>query len=405
MPRRARTLVVVGCAGALVFGGCSSSVSPQQSSIPSSISTVSTPETTQTVPPSATSTSTSTSTTEPATGVEGLAALVDDLIQRREFSGVVLIASGDTVIWEAAGGLANRDLDIANNVDTRFNLGSMNKMFTAVAILQLMEEQLLTLDGTIADYLPDYPNMGVAEQVTVEQLLTHTSGLGGTFTDQFEADPHRFRTNADYLPLFVDDPLEFPPGQQFRYSNAGYVVLGLIIERLTGLSCNDFVRESILRPSGMLDTDSFDVEEEAADIAVGYTTQDIQGNETGVLAANTSLMPGRGFAAGGGYSTAGDLLRFRNALFDHWLLSPTSLDLLITGKVETGDGARYAFGFFDLGEGRARSVGHGGGAPGVCSFLRMYTETGYTVVVLSNSDNDCRPVLDYLQGHPPATGG
>jgi len=362
-------------------------------------------ETTQTVPPSATSTSVTTSTTEPATGVEGLAALVDNLILRREFSGVVLIAGGDEVVWEAAGGLANRDLNIANNIDTRFNLGSMNKMFTAVAILQLMEEQLLALDGTIADYLPDYPNTEVAEQVTVEHLLTHTSGLGGTFTEQFEADPHRFRTNADYLPLFVDDPLEFPPGQQFRYSNAGYVVLGLIIERLTGLSYDDYVADNIFRPSGMLATGSFDVEEEAADIAVGYTTQDLQGNETGVLAANTSLMPGRGFAAGGGYSTAGDLLRFRNALFDYRLLSSVSLDLLIIGKVETGDGARYAFGFFDLGQGRARSVGHGGGAPGVCSFLRMYPETGCTVVVLSNSDHDCGAVLDYLQDHPPATEG
>jgi len=160
MPRRARTLVVVGVQARLCSGLLVVRLSPAIVDS-SSISTVSTPETTQTVPPSATSPSTSTSTTEPATGVEGLAALVDDLIQRREFSGVVLIANGDTVIWEAAGGLAHRDLDIANNVDTRFNLGSMNKMFTAVAILQLMEEQLLTLDGTIADYLPDYPTWGL----------------------------------------------------------------------------------------------------------------------------------------------------------------------------------------------------------------------------------------------------
>jgi len=337
----------------------------------------------------------------PLDTVEGIASLLADLTLRDQFSGVVLIARGDDVVFEFANGLADRESNVPIDMDSKFNLGSMSKMFTAVAILQLAEQQMLALDGTIALYLPDYPNAGVAGQVTIEQLLTHTSGLGDTFTAQFEANPNQFRSNADYLPLFADEPLQFTPGEQFLYSNAGYAVLGLIIEQVSGQSYLDYVRSNIFEPSGMTNTDSYDIEDDIPNLAIGYTTQDIHGNETGVLAANTPLMPGRGFAAGGGYSTAWDLLRFRNALFSHQLLSPVSLDLLITGRVEVGEQARYALGFFDRVQAGQRVVGHGGGAPGVCSSLGMYPETGYTVVVLSNSDSDCLAVLDHLKDNPP----
>jgi CubicO group peptidase (beta-lactamase class C family) len=334
--------------------------------------------------------------------VERTAAFVDDLALRGQFSGVALIGHGDDVVWELATGAADRVENLPIHMGTKFNLGSMSKMFTAVAVLQLMERDLLTLDGTIAEYFPGYPNEEVAGQVTVEHLLTHTSGLGDVFTEQFEVDPHRFRTTADYLPLFVDDPLMFVPGERFLYSNAGYVVLGLIIEELSGLGYRDYVRNSIFEPSGMFDTGNYDVEDEVADLAVGYTFLNIRGEPTGVLGPNTSMMPGRGFAAGGGYATAEDLLRFRNALLDGRLLAPESIDLLITGKVDVRDGARYAYGFFDQIDDGQRVVGHTGGAPGVCSFLNIYPETGYTVVVLSNSDDDCLPVLLHMRDHPPS---
>jgi D-alanyl-D-alanine carboxypeptidase len=395
MSIRTRTLSA-GCAAMLLFGACSSIVPPPQSSASSIASTV---DPVTTVNPTTTA---PTSTTEPLLGfVERTGAFIDDLVLDGQFSGVALIADGDEVVYERAAGLADRESNAPIGMTTRFNLGSMNKMFTAVAILQLMERDLLRLEGTIAEYLPDYPNREVAEQVAIEHLLTHASGLGDVFTAQFEANPHRYRTNADYLPLFVDDPLEFAPGERFLYSNAGYVVLGLTIERLTGLSYDEYVRSNIFEPAGMLDTGSHDVDDDVADLAVGYTFVDIHGNHTGVLGPNTSMMPGRGFAAGGGYSTAGDLLRFRNTLLGGRLLSPASLDLLITGKVEVAANTQYAFGFFDRVEAGQRVVGHTGGAPGVCSFLNIYPETGYTVVVLSNWDDDCLPVLTHLKDHPP----
>jgi len=332
--------------------------------------------------------------------VDAAVAFIEDLASRGELSGSALIARGDEPVWQLASGMADRDRDLPNLTDTRFNLGSMNKMFTAVAILQLMERGRLAVDDTISARLPDYPNPEVARAVTIHQLLTHTSGLGDAFTTRFEQDPHAFRSNADYLPLFAGEPLLFDPGTEWSYSNAGYVVLGLIIERVSGQTYEDYVREHVFEPAGMLDTGAFDVEAEVPRGAIGYTTQDIRGNETGVLAANTPLMPGRGFAAGGDYSTTGDMLRFRNALLAHRLLSPASTDLLITGKVDVADHVRYGYGFMDRDDAGRRVVGHTGGAPGVCSFLSIYVDTGYTVVVLSNSDAGCVAVLQDLRAHP-----
>jgi D-alanyl-D-alanine carboxypeptidase len=339
-------------------------------------------------------------TGQSSNGISEVVAVVEELATQDQFSGAVLIARGSEVVWEYANGLADREADIPNRVDTKFNLGSMNKMFTAVAILQLMEQNKLSLDDNIAKHIPDYPNTKVANQVTIHQLLTHTSGLGDVFTDVFGADPNQFRSNEDYLPLFVNEPLQFIPGQEFFYSNAGYVVLGLMIEALSGQSYDDYVRLNIFEPSGMVNTDSYNIEDDIPNLAIGYTTFDFYGNETGVLARNAALMPGKGFAAGGGYSTVEDLFMFHDALFGYQLLSPASTDLLITGKVEVRENTRYAYGFFDKVEAGYRMVGHTGGAPGVCSFLSMYLDTGYTVVVLSNSDRDCAAVLTFLRNNP-----
>lgn len=346
--------------------------------------------------------STSSTTEEPPDALEQLDGFLDELTASGDFSGVVLVAKDDEVMWTRAAGLADLDAETAIHADSRFNLGSMGKMFTAVSILQLMEEGLVSLNGTVADYLPDYPNADIAAEITVEHLLTHTSGIVvDVFNEEFGLNPHQYRENEDYLPLFVDEPLQFAPGEQFGYSNAGYIILGLIIEELTGQNYDEYVREHIFEPSGMLATGAEDVEEDFADLAIGYTSMDIVGNDTGVLSDHRSLMPGRGSAAGGAYSTAGDLHKFRNALLDHQLLSTESLDLLLTGRVQIRDHVAYALGFFDEVQSGERVVGHGGGAPGVCSSLSMYPDSGYTVVVLSNSDRDCFTVLDFLAANPP----
>jgi CubicO group peptidase (beta-lactamase class C family) len=345
---------------------------------------------------------TSSTAEQPSDIPERLDALLDELVPIGGFSGVVLVAKDDEVMWIRAEGLADVDSETAIHPDSRFNLGSMDKMFTAVGILQLMEKGLLSLDGTVAEYLPNYPNADIGAEITIEHLLTHTSGLVvDVFNEEFGQNPHQYRENKDYLPLFVNEPLQFAPGGQFGYSNAGFIILGLIIEELSGVSYDEYVYEHIFEPSGMFATGAEDVEDDFADLAIGFTTMDIAGNDSGVLIDHRPLMPGRGSAAGGGYSTAGDLHRFRNALLDHRLLSPESLDLLITGRVHVSDQAEYALGFFDRIQAGERVVGHGGGAPGVCSSLAIYPDSGYTVVVLSNSDRDCIAVLELLSTDPP----
>ena len=296
----------------------------------------------------ATRPATATATSVPVSVVDQLIDTIEDLGKAREFAGAVLIAQDGAPVYMNAYGLASRSPRLPNQTDTRFNLGSMDKMFTAVAIMQLVERGTLSLDGLISDYLPDYPNQEVAGKVTIHQLLVHTSGLGDCFEGDFFTTPKdQLKTLEGYLPLFADDPLQFEPGAQFAYSNEGYIVLGLIIEKVTGQSYWDHVRENVFQPSGMSHAGAYELDTEVPNRAIGYTTQDGEGNETGRMADNTPLMPIKGTSAGGGYSTVEDLLNFSNALLGHRLLSPESTELLLAGKVEIRERSQYAYGFLD----------------------------------------------------------
>lgn len=319
-----------------------------------------------------------------------IGAGIQELAAQGRFSGALLVAQDGEPILKQAYGQADRALDLPNQVDTKFNLGSMDKMFTAVAIMQLVEQGRLALDDVIAEHLPDYPNQEVAKVVTIHHLLTHTSGLGDySESDRYKAVQDQIRSLEDYLPLFVDTPLEFEPGEQFRYSNSGFIVLGLIIEEVTGQSYYDHVRLNIFEPSGMTDTGAFELDAGTPNLAWGYTRFDAESNAMDAIRNNSSWMPMRGGSAGGGFSTVEDLLRFGNALLGHRLLSPASTELLLAGKVRMGEHAQYGYGFIDRMVGNQRAVGHGGGAPGVCSLMNIYLDLGYTTVVLTNSDEDC----------------
>lgn len=333
--------------------------------------------------------------------VDELIQAMDELGEADQFSGAVLIAQEGQPVYQAAFGLADRSSETPNQTDTLFNLGSMNKMFTAVAVMQLVEQGQLSLEGTIGEYWPDYPNQEVAERVTIHQLLTHTAGMGDVFEgDFFSTPPDQLRTLEGYLPLFVDDPLQFEPGAQFGYSNEGYLVLGILIEKVTGQTYWDYVAEHLYQPSGMFHTGPSDLGIEMPNRAIGYTTFDTQGHDTGILSDNTPLMPIKGTSAGGGYSTVEDLLAFSEALLNNQLLSPETTELLTEGKIEVREGIQYAYGIFDKRIGGRRVVGHTGGAPGVCNFLEMFLDSGYTIIVLSNSDQDCSAVMEILWEQP-----
>jgi CubicO group peptidase (beta-lactamase class C family) len=282
----------------------------------------------------------------------------DSLANAGQFSGVVVLAKNGVPAFQHAYGMANRERNVANNLETAFNLGSINKAFTQIAILQLSAGGKLNLDSTLAVYWPDYPNKAVANKITIRQLMRHTSGIGGNIFDSPAGGTrHDVRNLKDYLALFVNEPPQFEPGTSNAYSNAGYVVLGLLIERLSGQDYYSYVREHILAPAGMTRTGSFFVDSLPANTAIGYTA----GVENATLGApqhpNTQELPGRGSSAGGGYSTAEDLLKFLKALREH--------------RIPNGLPA---------------GLGIAGGSGGINAVVEGALPGGYDLVVLANLD-------------------
>lgn len=312
-------------------------------------------------------------------------AKLSRLAAEDKFSGAVLIAKNGRPIWQKAYGYADRDAKTPNTLDTRFRLGSMNKMFTSVSVAQLVQAGKLKYTDTVADVLPDYPNREVARKVTIHQLLTHTSGLGDIFGPEFQKKKDSLREIKDYVQLFADKPLRFEPGTDWAYSNAGFIVLGLVIEKVSGQSYYDYVQRHVYDVAGMKASGSVPKTEKVPNLAVGYTRR---GSEDGRLVDNRDTLPLRGMSAGGGDSTVGDLMRFAEALRAHKLLNASLTETVTTGKAQPGREAhrKYAYGFEEDYYAGHRIVGHGGGAPGMNGELDMLMDNGYTVVVLANLD-------------------
>jgi len=326
-----------------------------------------------------------------STFITELDSFLAKTVAEDKFSGAVLVARDGQSLFKKAYGLANKENSTANNVDTRFDLGSMNKMFTAVAIAQLVERGKLSFTDTVGKVLPDYPNKNVADKVTVHHLLTHTSGMGSYFNDKFRAKLNELRTVSDYLPLFVDEPLAFEPGSNWQYSNSGFVLLGLIVEKVSGQSYFDYVKENIFKPAGMTNTDSYERDKAVSNLAIGYTKAGEDGrlDPEATRRSNSAMRPAKGSPAGGGYSTVEDLLKFSLALRHYKLLSQKSTELITTGKVEmgpAGSGRKYGYGFGEDNSNGRRIIGHNGGGPGIGANLDIFTESDYTVVVLGNYD-------------------
>lgn len=298
------------------------------------------------------------------------------------FAGTVLLAKSGKVLFSGAYGMADRGKKMANKLDTRFRIGSMNKMFTAVSILQLVQAGKIKLTDPVGKYITDYPNQDVATKVTIHQLLTHTGGTGDFFGPQFNAHRLELKTLDDYVALFGKRAPVFEPGSQYAYSNYGMLLLGVVVERAGKESYYDYVAEHVYKPAGMTLTGSEPEGETVRDRSVGYMRP--QGG--GAWTPNTDTLPYRGTSAGGGYSTVGDLMKFADALMAHTLLDAESTELLIKGKVDSGGGHMYAYGFEDGRKDGVGSVGHSGGAPGMNGDLRIFPQSGYVIAVLSNLD-------------------
>ena len=330
-----------------------------------------------------------------------LAALRAELEKRvaaDRFAGAVLVAKKDKPLFSGAYGLADREKKIPNKLTTRFRIGSMNKMFTAVAVLQLAQAGKIKLTDPIGKYLTDYPNKDLASKVTIHHLLTHTGGTGDFFGPEFDAHRLELRTLQDYVKLYGKRGLAFEPGSRWEYSNYGFLLLGVVIERVTGKNYYEYVQDYVYKPAGMTSTGSLSEDEVVPERSIGYTK--FGGGKT--WRPNTDTLPYRGTSAGGGYSTVEDLLRFTNALENHTLLDAHYSKLLTSGKVDTPNGAKYAYGFMDRNVHGVRSFGHGGGAPGMNGDLEIYPESGYVIAVLANMDPPAaQRIADFIANRLP----
>ena len=324
--------------------------------------------------------------------IAALVAKADAQAAKDAFSGVLLVADGDDVLLQRAWNRSGAPAGAPVTPDTKFRIGSMNKMFTAVATLQLVQAGKLSLDGTVGDYLPGYPNAEIAK-VTVRQLLTHSGGTGDFFGPEFDARRLSLKTHDDYVRLFGARGPTHPPGAEQRYSNYGFLLLGAIIEHASGQSYYDYVEAHVFAPAGMRDTGSLPEEVSVPGRATAYTRKD------GAWVDAADTLPYRGTAAGGGYSTAGDLLKFARALLDGRLLSPALL-----AEATRNQTPWYGYGFMSREQDGVRMFGHGGGAPGMNGDLRVYPAQGRVVVALANVDPPAAErLVDYYLLRMPAT--
>ncbi|MEI9996459.1 MAG: serine hydrolase domain-containing protein [Rhizomicrobium sp.] len=314
---------------------------------------------------------------------------LDHLVRASDFSGCLTVSDGAATIFDECRGAAERNFGTVATRQTRFHIGSMDKMFTAVAIAQLVDAGKLSWDSTLAQLVPEYPDQDTARKITVWQLLHHTAGLGDFFVPEFFQNRQKFVDPGDYLDLIARQPKAGEPGGDWNYSNAGYILLGRIVEKASGENYFDYIQRHVFAPAGMTSS-GFDSQEDVTPrLATGYF-------HDGVFAtawkANAMTLPFKGSPAGGGYSTNTDLLRFAAALRDAKLMKRETLQKMFDGEVPAGPGG-YAAGFGDRPSHGRHIRGHAGGADGMNADLAIVWETGAAVAVTSNEGDSQTAML------------
>ena len=237
-----------------------------------------------------------------------LDAIVQSYVKVGIFAGTVLVAHDGKVVYEAAVGLANRETNVPNRANTRFNIGSIGKTFTSVAILQLAEAGKLKLSDPISRFLPDIP-YAEKDTITIAHLLNHSAGTGNYMAHKdFAANRGKLRTIDAYLPMIYDQPPSFAAGSRFQYSNSGMVLLGAVVEKASGQSYRDYLRDHIFKPAGMTDSSLTLEDEPLPNRSIGYTR-----NGDGSITANVDSVPPPS-SDGGMRTTTRDMLRYDQAL-------------------------------------------------------------------------------------------
>lgn len=314
---------------------------------------------------------------------------LDRLAGTVDFSGCLSISDGANTIFEECRGTADRNFGVPIDLQTKFHIASTGKMFTAVAIAQLVEQGKLSWETTLAQVVPEYPDRAAAETITVWELLHHTAGLGDFFVPELFQNRESFVDPADYLDLIARQPKVGEPSADWSYSNAGYILLGRIIENVSGEGYFDYVQNHIFAPAGMTDSGFDALDDVTPKLAAGYFKD---GAFATIWKANGMTLPFKGSPAGGGYSTNADLLRFAAALRGGKLIKAETVQKMFEDAIPAGPGA-YAAGFGDRPSHGRHIRGHAGGAAGMSANLAIVWETGMAVAVTSNQGESATAML------------
>ena len=324
-----------------------------------------------------------------------------ELEEQDKFSGVVLITQGSSDVFTGSYGYASRAWKIKNSLDIRFDTASITKLFTAVAILQLIDRKRLTFDTSVVGLL-SLDSTAISKDVTVFHLLTHSSGIGDDADEEagesYEAlwktrPNYAITETVDFLPQFVNKPANFPPGQGCRYCNCGYILLGLLIEKISEIKYRDYVRQNIFAKAGMLRSDFLRLDRVNQDVAEG---SDPLRDEAGHIIGwkkNIFSFPPVGSPDSGAYVTARDLDRFLRAVKAGKLLSPTLTEAFFTPQVHyrtvLNRTRKYGYGleFVVDQAGQVIYYEKDGVNAGVSGCIRYFPETDIDVVLLSNMES------------------
>jgi D-alanyl-D-alanine carboxypeptidase len=303
-------------------------------------------------------------------------SLVDEIVQADQFSGTVLVAQNGVPVFRQAFGFANREWEIPNEPEAKFRIGSITKEFTATAILQLAEAGQLSIDDPISKYYTDAPVTW--KDITLRHLLTHTSGIPSytSLPHFFDEDAKVDRTPDEIIQLTRDKPLEFEPGTKFSYDNSGYIILGYIIEKVSGERYADYIQHHIFQPLGMKSSGYDFTEAIIPQRASGYRWEKTKFVNADYL---SMLIP---FSAGSLYSTVDDLLTWDQAIYAGKLLNAASFKAMFT---DYGHG--YGFGWFVNKQFGHNLISHSGGINGFVSMFQRFPDDKLTVIVLSNENN------------------
>ena len=333
---------------------------------------------------------------------------LDAFLAEQQYSGVVLVRNGGSTVYEAASGLATQRWGIPNTMETRFDTASITKLFTSVAVLQLVGKGDLDLETSIHHYV-DLEGTTISPAVNLLHLLTHTSGIaddadeeaGESYEDLFLEKPnYSIIETKDFLPQFVHKEPLAPPGVDCRYCNVGYVLAGLAIEKVTGLSYREYVFDYVFGPAGMADSGFYDRRDAAPRVAEGWDQRD-----DGTWVSNIYSYPPIGSPDGGAHVTAPDLVRFIQAVRAGELLDAEHTEEFFTPQVEhveasslAAEATWYGFGLeFDMNEdGSVRSYYKEGINAGASGIIRHYVESNLDIAVLSNSEDGAWPIIREL---------